>query len=110
MLYNIFMRNIDIKEVEGIKKQLDMLGDEDVVYIDEDGQSKYALMNLNYYEKLDSYRQLKEKSGPLFNTQVKIFSGGSPLDDLSYDEYEKIRNQLLEIFDKSFRPKNDKLN
>ena len=52
------MRNIDIKEVEGIKKQLEMLGDEDVVFIDEDGQSKYAVMNLNYFEKLDSYRQL----------------------------------------------------
>lgn len=104
------MRNIDIKEVEGIKKQLEMLGDEDVAFIDEDGQSKYAVMNLNYFEKLDSYRQLSEKNGPVFNTQVKIFSGGSPMEDLSYDEYEKIRNQLLEIFDKSFRPKNDKLN
>ena len=87
MLYNSFMRNIDIKEVEGIKKQLEMLGDEDVVFIDEDGQSKYAVMNLNYFEKLDSYRQLSEKNGPVFNTLVKIFSGGSPLEDLSYDEY-----------------------
>ena len=95
-------------DTEGVVCDRDFI--DPAVFIDEDGQSKYAVMNLNYFEKLDSYRQLSEKNGPVFNTQVKIFSGGSPMEDLSYDEYEKIRNQLLEIFDKSFRPKNDKLN
>ena len=36
--------------------------------------------------------------------------GNGIVEELSFDDYEKIRSQLLEIFDKSFKPKSDKLN
>ena len=67
-------------------------------------------MPIAYFDKLDVYRELQESDGPLCNAQVKIMGANGVVDELSFDDYEKIRSQLLEIFDKSFKPKSDKLN
>ena len=45
---------------------------------------------------------------PLDNPQVKIVNSGDF--ELSYDEYERIKNQIMEIVEKTLMPKPEKLN
>ena len=104
------MQNIKIERLENIKKELESLEEDDVLFVDDDNKTAYAIMPIAYFDKLDVYRELQESDGPLCNAQVKIMRANGVVDELSFDDYEKIRSQLLEIFDKSFKPKSDKLN
>lgn len=104
------MQNIKIEKLESIKKELESLNEDDVLFVDDNKETRYAIMPIAYYDKLDVYRELQENDKPLCNAQVKIMGGNGLIEELSFDDYEKIRSQLLEIFDKSFKPKSDKLN
>ena len=104
------MQNIKIEKLESIKKELESLNEDDVLFVDDNKETRYAIMPIAYYDKLDVYRELQENDKPLYNAQVKIMGGNGLIEELSFDDYEKIRSQLLEIFDKSFKPKSDKLN
>ena len=104
------MQNIKIDRLKNIAEELENLGEDDVLFVDDDNKTCYAIMPIAYFDKLDVYRELQENEGSLCNAQVKIMGGNGIVEELSFDDYEKIRSQLLEIFDKSFKPKSDKLN
>ena len=52
------MQNIDIKELKEIKEELNELGDEDVLFVNERNETKYVLLPIKLYDKLDSYRNM----------------------------------------------------
>lgn len=92
---------IDIKKIKGLSKGFKALdkGNEEVVFLTEDGSIKYALLTSADYDELVS----KE-----MGASIKILNplGG----DITYDEYEEIKKQVLEALDKTFKPKPEKLN
>ena len=49
-----------------------------------------------------------ENEGSVYNPVIKILSSGGL--ELSYDEYEKVKKQIMEAFDKTFKPRPEKLN
>lgn len=102
------MTNIDLKELENIKENLECLDDNDFAYIDEDGKAKYVIMPVELFDKYEDYRTLIDgglnHSGP----QIRVL--GDKIDGLTFEEYETIKRQILEIFEKSFKPKAEKLN
>ena len=96
--------NIDIEKVENIKDDLYHLGTNDVLFIDENGNSRYVVMPIELYDAIeDTAMMVSSFSMP----QVKI---ASPEDfELSYDEYERIKNQIMDVVEKTLLPKPETL-
>ena len=96
--------NIDIKELENIKDRLEALSYEDVIFVDEDGKNKYVIMPVETYDLVENTMSLLNNDNP----QVRI---ANPEDiELSYDEYERVKQQILDAVEKTLMPKPEKLN
>lgn len=96
--------NIDIKELENIKDKLERLSYDDVLFVDEDGKNKYVIMPVDIYDAIEDTMSLLNSSNP----QVRI---ANPEDiELSYDEYERVKQQILDAVEKTLMPKPEKLN
>ena len=98
---------IDIKKLENIKTELDSLDKEDILFVNENGSAKYAILPIETYDAFTEDVE-EENNASFFNPSIRIFSPGKA--ELSYDEYEMIKKQILEAFDKTFKPKPEKLN
>ncbi len=98
--------NIDIKELENVKSKLEELKDNDVIYIEEDGKAKYAVMLSNTYNKVDDLLDIVNDNN-ISNTKVKVIGSN---EEITYEEYEKIKALIMEAVDKTFKPKAEKLN
>ena len=97
--------NIDIRKIQEVREELDALGQSDVLYIEEDGKAKYAVMPIELYDQIEDVLMMLNTP---FDAQVKI---AGPEDiELTYDEYERIKKQIMEAVEKTFMPKREKLN
>lgn len=98
--------NIDINKLENIKQDLDELNQDDVLYIDENGQTKYAIMPIEKYDKAEDVLAMFDgfENGP----KVKVI--GANQEDLTYEEYERIKTLIMDAVEKTFKPKAEKLN
>lgn len=101
------MVNIDIKKLKNIQKDLETLDENDVAYIQDEGESKYVIMPINQFDEIDSFRSLLEDN-QTNHSNVKIITNA--FNELTYDEYEKIRDQLIEVLDKTLKPNPEKYN
>lgn len=102
--------NIDIKKIENIKQDLDELKENQALFIDENGQTKYAIVPVqtydDYEEALSVMNELKELNEN--STQVKIV--GVDSQEVTYEEYERIKTTVMEAIEKTFKPKAEKMN
>ena len=97
--------NVDIEQVKEIRDELDSLEEDEVMFIEEDHIAKYAVMPIEFY---DAIEELAAVVNGTSNTSVRI---AIPQDfDLSYDEYERIKQQIMDAVEKTFMPKPEKLN
>ncbi|MBR0462645.1 MAG: hypothetical protein IJJ00_08035 [Erysipelotrichaceae bacterium] len=99
------MSSIDIRELENIRKQLDSLEEDDVLFIDEDGETRFVVMPAAQYDFID---EMLKQSQNLSMPRVRVINGNEL--ELSYDEYEAVKKQLNDIIEKTFKPKPEKLN
>ena len=99
MFYNGAME-IDVKKIKGLDEGFDVLdsNEDDAVYITEDGNVKYVMLTSEEYDSL------VEK---MPSASIRVLN---PMGDITYDEYEEIKRQVLEALDKTFKPKPEKLN
>ena len=98
--------NIDIKELENIKEELYASEDNgDVLFIDEDGKSRFALLPIDLYDAVEDIVEMLNNAN---GATVKIATPENI--DLSYDEYERIKEQIMDAVDRVFMPKPEKLN
>ncbi len=103
--YNGFNMNIDIERLKEIKDELDAMNESDVLFIDEDRKAKYVIMPVELYDTLEDLLNVLNAQAP---ASVRI---AAPEEiDLSYDEYERIKKQIMEAVEKTFMPKPEKLN
>ena len=103
--YNVFNMNIDIERLKEIREELDEMKETDVLFIDEDRKAKYVIMPVELYDTLEDL--LSVLNAPA-SASVRI---AAPEEiDLSYDEYERIKKQIMEAVEKTFMPKPEKLN
>jgi Holliday junction resolvasome RuvABC ATP-dependent DNA helicase subunit len=97
--------NIDIERLKEIKDELDAMNESDVLFIDEDRKAKYVIMPVELYDTLEDLLNVLNAQAP---ASVRI---AAPEEiDLSYDEYERIKKQIMEAVEKTFMPKPEKLN
>ena len=103
--YNGFNMNIDIERLKEIKDELDAMNESDILFIDEDRKAKYVIMPVELYDTLEDLLNVLNAPAP---ASVRI---AAPEEiDLSYDEYERIKKQIMEAVEKTFMPKPEKLN
>ena len=97
--------NIDIRKIQEIKDELDSLNENDVLFIEDEGNVKYAIMPIELYDSMEDLMSVLNGHN---GTSVRI---ATPDDlDLSYDEYERIKKQIMDAVEKTFMPKPEKLN
>jgi len=100
------MKNISINELENIKEKLEGLEEDEALFIDEDGVTKYAIMRVAKYDEIESMNNLTKSISP---ASIKIIDANDN-HELTYDEYMMIREQIIKAFDNNFKPKPEKLN
>ena len=100
--------NLKIKLlIIGDGPELDELKQEDVLYIDENGCTKYAIIPVEFYDKLEDLKQLSEEFSNNM-PQVKVI--GPETEELTYEEYERVKSMILDAIEKAFKPSAEKLN
>ena len=97
--------NVDIKKLKNIKEELDNLSKDDVLFVEEKGISKYVLLPIELYDEVEDIVKFSQEMN---KPQVRIVNNNDI--DLSYEEYEQIKSQIMEAVDKTFKPKPEKLN
>ncbi len=98
--------NIDIKELPQIVDKLKSLDTDEVLYICREGISEYVIMPIEYYQSVEEIMDMFNSTASF--PQVRITN---PEDlELSYDEYERIKNQIMEAVERTLKPKPEKLN
>ncbi|MBR3250593.1 MAG: hypothetical protein IKF80_02675 [Erysipelotrichaceae bacterium] len=96
------MATIDLERIKDIEEELENLEETEVLFVEENGVEKYAIMNIHFYDMIE------EVAAMLQTPQVNI---AKPEDfELSYDEYERVKNQIMDIVEKTLMPKPEKLN
>lgn len=98
--------SIDISRIDGIREELKALGERDVLYVNEDQKARYVIMPVELYDSLEELMTMFDS--PAMSAQFNLV-GPEEL-ELSYDEYERIKNQIMEIVEKTLMPKPEKLN
>ncbi|MCR4633017.1 MAG: hypothetical protein K5648_02695 [Erysipelotrichaceae bacterium] len=97
--------NIDIRKIEQIRDELDSMNENDVLFIDEEGKTRYAILPIDMYDSLEDLMAMFANPGA---ASVKIVPSQDL--DLSYEEYERIKKQIMDAVEKTFMPKPEKLN
>ena len=98
--------NVDIEKLKEIREELDRMAESDILFVTENNTEKYAIIPIELYDAVEGI--LSGLNDPVFIPQVKI--AGNQEIELSYDEYERIKEQILEAVEKTLMPKPEKLN
>lgn len=107
MSYNRDMKEINIEQLKDIKNDLESLEDDEVIFVNREDETEYVVMTKSLY---DSMGELAEIVTNLQSSQpvVKVVGPEEKI-ELSYDEYENVKKQMLDILDKTFKPNPEKL-
>ena len=98
--------NVDISELNTIRKDLDSLQEDDALFIYENGREKYAVMPIDTYNKVCDLLDEFDEANPL-NAKIDIIGDRQ---QLTYEEYERVKSLIMDAVEKAFKPKADKLN
>lgn len=100
--------NIDINELAAIRDDLENLADDDLIMINDQDEPRFVIMPVTAFEGLEQFAQMLTSPGAKTGTPSVSIVGPNKL-ELSYDEYEQVRKQILDAFDKTFKPDPGKL-
>lgn len=108
--YNNFMKKIDVENINELDEMLNDIEDGDAVILSEGKEEKYAIISINDYCLFQELMELDRQINPFKYGQTEIRIVNDDNIEVSYEEYENIKKQLLEALDKTFKPKLEKLN
>lgn len=98
--------NIDIKNLENLREELENIEDEDTLYINTNGIPRFAVVPIDRYDKAVDLLSVINDDDDIM-PRVKIIGEDS---NLSYEEYERIKALIMDAVEKTFKPKAEKLN
>lgn len=96
-------KNINIEQLLNIKDQLDSMNEDDVLFVDENNQTKYAIIPIMTYDLFEDFIAEQSQNGP------KVILAGDK-QELTYEEYERIKLAILDMVEQTLKPKAEKLN
>lgn len=98
--------NVDINKLEEIKAQLSQMKEDDALFIEQNGEVRYAIVPIEKYDKAEGFMAILDAKNEN-EKPIRIIGANN---DLSYEEYEQIKTIILDTFEKTFKPKAEKLN
>lgn len=98
--------NIKIERLNEIRDELEDLKDDEMIFVDDEDESRFVILPIAAFEGIEQVAEMI--SHPMKMSPSVSIIGAKAL-ELSYDEYEQVKEQILEAFDKTFKPKPDKL-
>lgn len=99
--------NIDINELkQNIRDELEKMSNKDALLIDENGKAKYAILPIERFDRVEEILQWLDVSD--VNAPSIIVEGAD--ENISYEEYERLKALIMEVVDKTLKPKAEKLN
>ena len=98
--------NIDVSKLETIKDELDTMQENDAIFVYEGGHEKYAILPIDTYNKVCDLLDALDEANPL-NAKIDVIGDKQ---QLTYEEYERVKSLIMEAVEKAFKPKADKLN
>ena len=105
MMYNIAMKRIELRDFSfsDLKEDPEML---DAIYLCEGKEDRYALLKVEDYELLlQAYYEAAVNDPLRFTkpTEIRIVPQGNM--ELNEDEYEDLKQQVLDALEKTLKPK-----
>lgn len=95
---------VDLEKLKEIQEELDELKDGDVIsVIDENNEMKFAIVNQEYYNMFENLADMVLNPPKVNINQLGIAN-------LSYEEYENIKEQVLDALERYLMPKPENLN
>lgn len=95
---------VDLEKLKEIQEELDELKDGDVIsVIDENNEMKFAIVNQEYYNMFENLADMVLNPPKVNVNQLGIAN-------LSYEEYENIKEQVLDALERYLMPKPENLN
>lgn len=98
------MAIINIDDLRAVREVLDSATEP--IFVCDGIDQKFVILTIEDFYELMDYKELDKCENPN-DAFVKIIAGD---ETLTYEEYEEVRQKLIEAFDKNFKPKADKLN
>lgn len=99
------MAKIDIDKLGELKDEMAFLEEEDVLFVEEDGQNRYVVVPIEIYDAVEDLMEMFSHAN-----HAPIIKVDSSNLELSYDEYERIKDQIMDAVEKTLMPKPEKLN
>jgi len=95
---------VDLEKLKEIQEELDELQDGDVIsVIDENNEMKFAIVNQEYFSMFQNLADMVLNPPKVNVNQLGIAN-------LSYEEYENIKEQVLDALERYLMPKPENLN
>jgi len=99
--------NIELKDIQKYKKEISEVSEDNCVFIDVKGQTKFAIIPISLYDEIEL---ALEQENNMAKPEVRIATLNPQALELTYDEYEKIKDSIMKAVEKSLKPKPEKLN
>ena len=107
------MKKIDIMKLDDIKILLNDVENEKPLMIQEGKEEKYVVITMEDYERfMHLYHEDVERHPLKYAKPQEIHIVANPAEEfnISEEEYEDIKKQLLDAIEKTFKPKTNKMN
>lgn len=97
------MKTIDLKDYPDFKEELKDFDKLDVMVLKKENEDRFVVLDIEYFDQLNELVKAKfnlnniNKEG--FSIQI---AGLKP--NMSLQEYEKIKNQIIEVLEKNVKP------
>ena len=98
--------DIDVKDLKEIQYELDSLKDDEILYVNEDGENRYVILKAAFFE------QIRDLAAMIAEHNKMVEMNWQPVEnvELTYEEYETVKEQIIDALEKTFMPKPEKLN
>lgn len=103
-MYNRYMK-IDINELADLKEDLYDLKDDEVLEIYEDGERSFVILNAKFFKQIEDLSIMIAESNAMRENMQPIENL-----ELTYEEFENVKEQVIDALEKTFMPKPEKLN
>lgn len=105
------MKKVKVEDLKVIDDELDTLSDGDALIVCDGKEEKYAIITMSDYLDYQELIKFEAQMHPFKNgVTPEVHVLGDEDIEITYEEYESIKKQLLEALDKTFKSKLEKLN
>ena len=96
---------IDINELANLKEDLYDLKDDEVLEIYENGERSFVILNAQFFKQIEDLSIMIAESNAMRENMQPIENL-----ELTYEEFENVKEQVIDALEKTFLPKPEKLN